>query len=136
MALQAKYRFGEVEVRIEGDLLLLHAHGILTTEVAHEVLKLLDLMYKQHGQFFVLGDLQDGTGIPPNVRRLLAEETLASPPAAVAFYGGNLIARATNALMVGAIKMVGGPSRNIHYFATAEQAQEWIAAERKRLSAT
>ena len=135
MELLAKYRFGDMDVRIDGDLLFMEAHGPLTPEAAQQILQLFRLMSEQRGQFFMLVDLKEGGGVPAPVRRLLAEGTLSHAPAAVAFYGASLPVRGANALMIAAIKIVGGPRQNVTYFSTAAAAQEGIASERQRLAA-
>lgn len=134
MELLTEYRFGDVEVRVDGDLVTMRPHGSITPEVAQQLLQLFRLMYERFGRYFMLSDLNDGGGIPAALRRLLAEEIHTCPPAAVAFYGGDVTMRAMNALMIGAIKMVGGESRALAHFPNVEQAQQWLAAERQRLS--
>ena len=136
MELLAKYRFdGGGEVSITDDLIFFESHGGMTLEAAQQLLELFRLMHEKHGQFFLLVDLTDGGGVPAEVRRLLAKNTVTHAPAAVALYGASLAVRGSNALMIAAVRLIGGPSQNITYRETAEEAHEWLAAERKRLAA-
>ncbi len=130
MELLTQYRFGDADIRIQGDHLFLSAHGNLTTESAQQVLELFRLMHEKHGRYFMTGDLQQGGGVPANARRVLAQGSMAHAPVAVAFYGASLAVRASNALMVAAIKMLGGTSQNVRFFSTAAEAEAWIAEQR------
>ena len=129
------FRFGQLEVRVEQDLLFvrMHSHGRLTLEVARELLTLSALVSKQHGKHFILVDLNESGGILPEARRLILDTVRVRPPTAVAFHGGDLVQKAMNALLVGAVKLLSGSRQNIAHFRTAEEAHAWLMTQRQRL---
>ena len=122
------YRFGDTEVRVEGNLLRIRAHGHLALEVAQQVMQLLKQQHQQHGRYYVLLDLSQAGSVPPKLRRLMAEEIRAFAPAAAAFYGGNMVVRAMAALVIGAVTLINGQRKSIASFATEAQALAWMRA--------
>lgn len=128
-----EYRFGGVEARIEGSLLLVRPHGILQPSEAAEIVNLMQQFHRQHGVYFVFGDLRDAGGIPPELRRFMVKQAHAFMPAAAAFFTPAMIPRGVTALLIGAVNLLGKQRQNIRIFAAEKEARDWLAGERKRL---
>jgi hypothetical protein len=125
-------RFGQLEVRVEHDLICMRMrdHGRLTADLAKNLLEFTDTVTKQHGRHFILVDLRESGGVAPDARRLILDTVRVRPPSAVAFHGGNLVQKAMNMLLVNAVKLLGGPCQNIAQFRTDEEARAWLRQQR------
>lgn len=123
------------ELLLDGDLLVVRAHGMLQAKAAQEALDAMQRIRQQYGHCFVLVDLQDAGGIPAGLRRYLAQQLVDCPPTAVAFFGANLWVRAVNELMVSAIKLLAKKPVNVKRFETEAQARAWLADERHKHAA-
>lgn len=119
-------RLGENEVRVQGNLLHIRAHGPLTLDVAQQLIQLLRQLHQQHGTYYVIVDLHQAGNVPPELRRMLPEQIRAFAPAAMALYGGNTLVRAMTALVIGAITLVTGTRKNVATFASEASALAWL----------
>ncbi len=122
------------DVRMEDDLVFVRLHGRLTEQQIPQVLKLIEQVQQQlHDRFFLLVDLHETTGLPPAMRRTLAQVMGGFQPAAMAVFGANIEQRGSHALLMGAVTSVSGHRPNTAYFATEAEARVWLLAQRQRL---
>lgn len=126
-----QFLFGPLEVQVEDELLFMRMrnHQAMTLEIAKEILALAAYVSKQHGRHFILVDLAESGGIVPEARREILDQVKTSPPSAVAFYGGGIMQRAMNLLLVSAVKVLAGKSHKIAHFSTKEEARAWLIAQ-------
>jgi hypothetical protein len=123
----------ELVLRAEGDTLFVRPVGTLPVEQAQRILRLAEQSKAQHGHLFLLVDLQLAGLLPPESRRLMARFGAENPPLAVALFHVSPAVRAVNALLFGAIKLLGQKRLNVVQFSTEKEARDWLGAERKRL---
>ena len=114
---------------IDGNLIEIHAHGSLTRDSAEASLKLMQELYAQYGNYFVLLDLNDADPLPPGLRRYMAEAINLTPPFATGGYGLAVIKRAMLALIMGASKLVTGSAPNMALFKTESEARAWLETQ-------
>jgi hypothetical protein len=127
------HQLGDYFVQIEDDVLFIRALGAVTEEIARGVVLLLGRVIERHGRVFIIGDLKDAGTIPPSSRRIFIEFGAKNSAAAIAFYGVGFLVRGVNALLFGAVNLIGKQPQNLRQFSTEQEARSWIAVERRRL---
>lgn len=126
-------QIGDVLFRVTDDVVFLRASGVFRLELAQCFVRLTDEVWSQYGHSFVLSDLKHAGPIPADSRRLIAEYGAEKPPLAIAAYQVSTFIRGVNALLFGAMNLLGKKKQNFMQFSTEKAALEWLAAERKRL---
>jgi hypothetical protein len=124
---------GDFFIRTEVDIVFIRPSGDLDLAAAQAIVQVGAEIEAQHGPLFMLGDLHDARAIPAEARRLLVAHAVRHPPAAVAFHNVGLVARGVNALLFGAINMLGKQRQNLKQFSSESDARAWLAAERRRI---
>lgn len=120
-------------VEIDGDVLFIRASGSLTETSAIWLVQLLQRVVSRQGRLYVLGDLKDAGGIPPQSRRILIEFGKKHVAGAIAFYRASYFIRGVNALLFGALNVIGKRPQNMRHFSTEQEARTWLESERQRL---
>ncbi len=121
-------------MRQEGDIVFIRPVGELSIEAGHRLIELLRQVKQNHGCCFILSNLEQAGAIPPETRRLLIEYGIKHRPDAIALCCAGLLARTMNALLFGAMNLLGNWKQNTMQFGTEQEGRAWIAAERLRLS--
>lgn len=129
----AQLHVGDYVVRLEEDVVYVRGVGIVTVQIARDLVMLLRQVKERHGHFFIIGDLREAGTIHPEARRVFIEFGTINAPLATAFYGVSLMVRGVNALLFGAANLIGKQRQNMRQFSTEQEARTWIAAERRRL---
>jgi hypothetical protein len=129
-------RIGHAELHIDGTLVTIRPHGSLVPEFAEEIMKIFEQIRTQHGHYYLLVDLRDAAIVPAQLRRSMVEALRSHEPTAAAFFGGSAIARAVNALMLGAFKLINRSPLNATAFRTEQEARAWLDEERQRRQGT
>lgn len=124
---------GDLELRSEGDVLFVRPIGALSMEQAHHIVQNAKRVKAEHRHYFLLVDLKRAGLLSAQVRRFLAEFGAESPAVAVALYHVSPLVRGFNALLFGAVRLLGRQSLNVMQFSTEKEARDWMGAERKRL---
>lgn len=117
-------------LRQEGELVYLRPEGDLSPKVAQQVVNVLLHVKRQHGRCFVLANLEKAGAIPPESRRLLIDHGTKHRPDAIALCSAGLLARTMNALVFGAMNLLGSRKQNTMQFATEQEGRLWIEAEK------
>lgn len=124
---------GKLLLRQEEDVVFIRPKGDLSPDGAHRVIELLLRVKQRHGHCFILANLEQAGAIPPETRRLLVEHGIKHRPDAIALCGAGLLARTMNALLFGAMNLLGKSPQNTKQFGTELEGRVWIASERLRL---
>ncbi|MFO0575050.1 MAG: hypothetical protein U1A78_13765 [Polyangia bacterium] len=90
-------------------------------------------VFARHGHLFLLADMKRAGLVPAESRRILARFAAENPPLALAMYNVGPLVRGVNALLFGAIGLLGKRRLNVMLFATEDAARAWLLAERRRL---
>lgn len=107
--------------------------GPLDLALAHSITQLAQQVKDRHDHYFLLVDLRTAGTIHPDARRVLVKFGSGSPPLAIASYGAGILARGFNALLNGAMNILGAQRQNWMQFSRKEEAQAWLEKERRRL---
>jgi hypothetical protein len=127
---------GENWLQVQADLVVLIAKGDHTEEMARRLVEVAHQVRAQHGGMYVLVDLREAGSISPPARRVMATFGAEYPPLAIAMFGATPLVRGMNALLFGAMNMLGKQRQNMRQFASEAEAQSWLADERRRRLAT
>ena len=107
--------------------------GPLDLALARSITQLAQQVKDRHDHYFLLVDLRTAGTIHPDARRVLVKFGSGSPPLAIASYGAGILARGFNALLNGAMNILGAQRQNWMQFSRKEEAQAWLEKERRRL---
>ena len=129
------YSLEHADLRIEDDLIFVRVYGHLEEPQIPHLLQIMRQFqqHKPHDRFFLLVDLHATTGLPPAMRRTLAQFMGELQPAAMGMFGANSEQRGAHALLMGAVTGVSGQRPNTAYFHTEAEARVWLLSERQRL---
>ena len=127
---------GQYLLQQDGDIVFIRPEGDLPLDAGHRLLERLLRVKKEHGRCFIVANLEQAGSIPPKTRRLLVEYGTKHRPDAIALCCAGLLARTMNALLFGAINLLGKQPQNTKQFETEQEGRIWIASERQRLIQT
>lgn len=133
---QKEVYVGKVRFCVQGDVLFLRPVGEFVLEQAQCFCRLAAEISAQYGHSFILVDLKEAGPIPADARRLIAEVASGQPMLAIAMYHVSPFIRGMNALLFGAMNVLGKKRQNMMQFSTEKAAVAWLEAERKRLLPT
>ena len=124
---------GDLGLRVDEDIISVAPFGDLPVEQAHRVVQLASQVLSRHGHLFLLADMKRAGLVPAESRRILVRFAAEHTPLALAMYNVGPLVRGVNALLFGAIGLLGKRRLNVMQFATEEAARQWLLAERRRL---
>ena len=118
----------------EDDILCLRPSGPMTAAVADELsARAVDIL-ASHPHYYILGDLRDAGPISPKLRRRLAEFGASCPPRAIALFHASLFVQGINALLFGAINVLGQRKQPWKQCETEAEARKWLQTQRSSAS--
>lgn len=126
---------GKHTAHIDGDILILEIVGNLSVEEMDSYLGLAEQLRVKHGHFFIIDDLTHLGSAEPAVRRKVAGWLPQSGCLGAALYGASLVSRTLALLVVGAMNMLGHYTVPVAFFKTAQDARDWVAAQRLKYTA-
>lgn len=126
-------RFGPHTARINGDLLYVVYDGDFLFDHAK---LLLDFVHEHFGSapYYAICDLTNMGTTSPEARRLLTDWTRDKQLCAGAMIGGNIVARVLTMLVNSAIRVVGKKNIPVCFVRDMQEAQTWIAQQRRQRS--
>lgn len=117
-------------------LFRIRLHGYFTPEEALAVFDVLTEHVRDEPYFLLEVDMSDLTGASPEARRISAEKLGPLPHRAIAIVSSNFAQRIIAKLVLTAVSILEKTNRNTtSYFATSEEAQEWLESKRGELDA-
>ena len=84
--------------------------------------------------YYILGNLRDAGPISPKLRRRLAEFGASCPPRAIALFHASLFVQGINALLFGAINVLGQRKQPWKQCETEAEARKWLQTQRSSAS--
>jgi hypothetical protein len=129
---QGTHRF-----QVDGDLLVIEVHGLFTEQDARLIYRFSDPMAEAYGYVLSIFDARGYGGITPEARRYIGEQQRIRIHivGATAVVSASFIVRTLATLLNHAGRLFGRPETPLHFCASPEEAQEWIAAQRPGFAA-
>ncbi len=128
---------GSHRYRVENGILLLETNGEFTDEDLRRYLTIFRQFAAADPTFAVLADVRRGVSSSPEVRKhasVALRSTDHTVPIVVV--GANLAVRTLFTLFANAQRLITGTPSNGAFFASIEQAREWLALKRAELPRT
>lgn len=124
-------------VVIEGDLIIVFAHGQLTEKFMTELLALFTDVITAEGRIFIISMSDKTLVVPAEARRMVVEWSRTHHIAGAALVNSwSAASRALAALLISAINLSAKKRLNIQLCTRFDEAQAYVKKERTRLFGT
>jgi hypothetical protein len=106
--------------------------GDTTLDEAKQIASASDPMFGGDAPVYALCDVRSMGGVSPDARRFFIDWMMTARFAAIVCFGGAITARTIGRLVSGALRLLRNVDMRIKFFATEQEACDWIASDMSR----